>query len=175
MPRLQKQITLRPSLGLILLAAFVAVPLVEIAVLIKVGGWLGLWPTLALIVLTAIVGTALLRQQGLVVLTRAQRQLERGALPLFEVFEGACLLLAGALLLTPGFVTDAVGAALLLPPLRRLIYERLRRRFEPHEGGPPPPWPEGPTVEAEFEEIETEIEADSEEMPPPRGRWGPPR
>ena len=105
---------------LLLLALFIGVPILEIAILIEVGGWIGLWPTIGLIVLTAVVGTALLRQQGLAALARAQDNLDRGVLPVKEVFDGLCLMAGGALLLTPGFVTDAVGFALLLPPLRAL-------------------------------------------------------
>ena len=105
-------------------------PLAEIAVLIRVGGWLGLVPTLALIILTAVVGTWVLRRQGFAVLTRAQRQLEQGVMPVAEVFEGLCLLVAGALLLTPGFITDARGALLLLPPVRALLYRQVGHHLE---------------------------------------------
>ena len=114
----------------ILLAGFIVVPLAEIAVLIEVGGWLGLAPTLALIILTAVVGTWMLRRQGTAVLRRAQQQMQQGAVPLAAVFEGFCLVIAGALLLTPGFLTDTAGALLLLPPVRALLYRRMRRRFE---------------------------------------------
>ena len=128
MSRSEKQTARRVPIGPILLVAFIVVPLAEIAVLIQVGGWIGLWPTLALIVLTAVIGTAMLRQQGLSVLLRAQRQLEEGTLPVAEVFEGFCLVIAGALLLTPGFITDAVGFACLTPPLRRGVIRALVRR-----------------------------------------------
>ena len=114
---------------LIVLLAFVAVPLAEIAVFIEVGGWLGLWPTLGLIVLTAVAGTWIMRLQGLGLLRRAQTQLDRGVAPVFEVFSGLCLLLAGVLLLTPGFITDTVGALLLLPPFRALLYRLVRGRL----------------------------------------------
>ena len=98
--------------------------------LIEVGGWLGLGPTLALIILTAVVGTWMLRRQGSAVLRRAQQQMQQGAMPVAEVFEGFCLVIAGALLLTPGFLTDTAGALLLLPPVRAFLYRRMRRRFE---------------------------------------------
>ena len=81
MTRTEKQTTRRLPIGRILLIAFIVMPIIEIAVLIQVGGWLGLWPTLALIILTAVAGTWMLRQQGFAVLTRAQSQLERGAVP----------------------------------------------------------------------------------------------
>ena len=86
--RTQKQTALGPGFNLILLAALIGVPLVEIALFIEVGGWIGLGPTLALIILTAVIGAWILRQQGFAVLMRAQRQLAGGALPVVEVFEG---------------------------------------------------------------------------------------
>ena len=103
-------------MAIVLLAAFILVPLIEIAVFIKVGGWIGLWPTLALIVLTAVLGTWQLRAQGIATLARARSQMERGVMPARELFDGLCLLVAGALLLTPGFVTDAMGGLLFVPP-----------------------------------------------------------
>ena len=115
-----------------MLGAFILVPLIEIAVFIQVGGWIGLWPTLALIVLTAVLGTWQLRAQGIATLARARSQMERGVMPARELFDGLCLLVAGALLLTPGFVTDAVGGLLFVPPLRdflrRMIGRHLLRR-----------------------------------------------
>jgi UPF0716 protein FxsA len=177
MPRSEKQTARRIPIGPILLVAFIVVPLAEIAVLIQVGGWIGLWPTLALIVLTAVIGTAMLRHQGLSVLLRAQRQLEEGTIPIVEVFEGFCLVIAGALLLTPGFITDTVGALLLIPPVRAALYRQLRHHFagqmvgepQPPPGDRPPP---GPTIEVPFEEIEPDRQ-DREPPPPPRGGWGP--
>lgn len=103
---------------LVILGLFIAVPLLEIAVFIQVGGFIGLWPTIGLVLLTAVVGTSLLRAQGLATLNRAQASMQRGEMPLREVFDGACLLVAGVLLLTPGFVTDAMGLLLFLPPVR---------------------------------------------------------
>jgi UPF0716 protein FxsA len=175
--RTQKQTTLRPWLGLILLGALIGIPLIEIALFIKIGGWIGLGPTLALIVLTAVVGVGILRRQGLNVLLRAQRQLTEGVLPVVEVFEGLCLVIAGALLLTPGFFTDALGALLLLPPVRWTLYRQVRQRIESHLG---PGGPDtgtagdtsaGPTIEGEFEEIAESREPDR--MPSPRGSWRP--
>ncbi|WP_404382333.1 FxsA family protein [Caenispirillum salinarum] len=121
---------------LILLVLFIAVPVIEIGVFIQVGGLIGLWPTLGIVILTAVAGTALLKQQGLAVMRRAQDSLNRGEMPLREVFDGACLLFAGALLLTPGFVTDAFGLLLFLPPfrdaLRRTIVPALVKRGKMH-------------------------------------------
>lgn len=103
--------------------AFIIVPIAEIAIFIGVGGAIGLWNTLALIVLTAIAGTALLRAQGLSTLRRAQESFARHVFPMNELFDGLCLLVAGLMLLTPGFATDAAGLALFVPWIRA----RLRR------------------------------------------------
>ena len=177
--RTQKQTAAGPRFGLILFAALIGVPLLEIALFIEVGGWIGLAPTLALIVLTALVGAWMLRQQGIGVLMRAQRQLAEGVLPVMEVLEGLCLVIAGALLLTPGFFTDAVGALLLVPAVRRGLYRALRRHIEAHVVDVPPPRHDrapgapGPTIEAEYEEIDDadRSERRDENMPPPRGDW----
>ena len=106
---------------LLLILFFIGVPILEIAVFIKAGDILGFWPTLAAVVVTAIVGTALLRAQGLAALGRARQQIDQGRVPLDEVFTGVCLLVGGALLLTPGFITDTVGFLLLIPPVRRVL------------------------------------------------------
>lgn len=108
-------------MGLVLLIAFIAVPIIEIAVFIEVGGWIGLWPTLGLVVLTAVVGSIELRAQGLATINKLRQQLDQGELPAQTLFDGVCLLFAGALLLTPGFVTDVLGLALFLPPFRRFL------------------------------------------------------
>jgi UPF0716 protein FxsA len=102
----------------ILLFLFIAVPITEIAIFIRAGEQFGLWPTLAIVILTAILGTTLLRYQGLRTLARVQGSLQLGEMPVGEVFTGLCLLVAGALLLTPGFLTDVVGFALFVPSVR---------------------------------------------------------
>lgn len=117
-------------MGIIILAAFIGVPLLEIAVFIQAGEILGLWPTLGLVVLTAFLGTWQLRAQGLATLARARAQVDQGALPARELFDGACLLVAGALLLTPGFVTDTAGFLLFLPPLRDALRHLLARHIQ---------------------------------------------
>jgi len=99
----------------------IGVPIAEIAVFIEVGEKIGLGTTLAIVVITAIMGTALLRQQGFSVLARAQISLQENRFPIAELFDGLCLLFAGALLLTPGFVTDIVGFLLFTPPVRGLL------------------------------------------------------
>lgn len=97
---------------------FVAVPIIEIALFIQVGGVIGLWPTLGIVILTAIAGTSLMRLQGMQTLARLQSSLAEGRNPADPMAQGAMILVAGVLLLTPGFFTDAVGLALLLPPVR---------------------------------------------------------
>ena len=137
----------------LLLALFIAMPLVEIAVFIEVGGWIGLWSTLAVVVLTAVIGTWLLRLQGLSTLRRAQAAIERNELPLAEVFDGACLLFAGALLLTPGFVTDGIGFLLFLPPVRAGLRRLLARFVKLKVAGGPPPGGRDGVIDGEWEEV----------------------
>lgn len=121
-------------MALLVLIAFIAVPLIEIAVFIRVGEAIGLWPTLGLTILTALLGTWQLRAQGLATLDRARRQLDQGVMPAKELFTGACLLVGGICLLVPGFVTDTFGALLFIPPvrefLRRIIGQRLATQGE---------------------------------------------
>jgi UPF0716 protein FxsA len=105
----------------ILFVMFIVVPILEMWLLIRVGGWIGAWPTIGLVALTAIIGINLLRQQGLSTLLRANQKLESGQIPAHEMMEGLLLAIGGALLLTPGFVTDAVGFSCLLPPTRKLL------------------------------------------------------
>ena len=111
-----------------LLLAFIAVPLIEIALFVQVGGAIGLWPTLAIVILTALVGTALMRRQGFHEINRLRAALDGRGDPSGPLIHGALILFAGALLLTPGFFTDAVGLALLLPPVRARILAGIRKR-----------------------------------------------
>jgi UPF0716 protein FxsA len=99
----------------------VGVPILEIALFIQVGGWLGLWPTILLVILTAILGASMLRAQGVAALRQLQTEIDRGGDPSPLIVHGAMLLFAGALLLTPGFFTDAVGFTLLVPKAREAI------------------------------------------------------
>ena len=115
-------------IGQILFLAFLLVPIAEIYVLIQVGGLLGALPTIALVVFTAVLGSMLIRSQGLATLARVRTSMARGEVPAVELLEGMCLLVAGALLLTPGFVTDSVGFTLLVPPLRRAMILSLLER-----------------------------------------------
>jgi len=107
---------------------FLTIPLIEIYLLIQVGEVIGALPTIFMVVFTAVLGVALLRWQGLVTLTRMQASMARGELPAIAMIEGVFLLVAGALLLTPGFFTDGIGFALLIPPIRRFLAQNLLMR-----------------------------------------------
>lgn len=112
----------------ILLLFFIVVPLLEMLLLFEVAGHIGgLW-TVGLVVLTAVVGIQILKRQGLRTLLRARQRLETGELPAKEIIEGMLIAAAGALLLTPGFITDTLGFAFLTPPLRGAIADWLIRR-----------------------------------------------
>ncbi len=162
-------------MAVLVLAAMIGIPIIEIAVFIEVGGRLGVWPTLGIVIATAVVGTALLRHQGLSTLARVQESLGKGRFPAAELFDGLCLLIAGTLLLTPGFVTDGAGLLLFVPALRtrlgRLIGGYMVRsgRVEMHSTGPRDPasgqgdFHRGPVIEGEFSEVENgEAEGDTE-------------
>lgn len=168
-------------MALILLALiFIGLPLLEIAVFIQVGDAIGVWPTILATVATALAGSLLLRAQGLAALNRARVQMDQGQLPAREMFEGVCLVLAGALLLVPGFVTDALGLLLFFPPFRELLRMAIARHLaakaargearvfvdgveiDPHN---PPPGPgrgpgrgpgsrRGGVIDGEFEEMD---------------------
>ncbi len=109
----------------VLFLLFIIVPIIEMVVLIKMGEVIGVWYTVGLVLLTAVIGVNLLRQQGLSTLTRANQRLNGGELPAQEILEGVLLAVGGALLLTPGFVTDAIGFSFLIAPLRRGMVARM--------------------------------------------------
>lgn len=113
----------------ILLLAFIFVPIIEIGLFIQVGGFLGLWPTIALVLITAFVGASLVRSQGIQTLMSVQGRLEQGELPAQQIFEGVMLAVAGVLLLTPGFMTDALGMLVLLPAPRAAIAKYLMSKM----------------------------------------------
>jgi len=141
------------------LLLFIIVPLVEIYLLIEIGTVIGALATVALCVLTAVVGGALLRYQGLQTMFRAQANLSKGQLPAIEMFEGVALAIGGALLLTPGLVTDVFGFLCLIPWSRRMMIHAAMRRMQVVYG-PPGSGPGGPggggtaphdTLEGDFE------------------------
>lgn len=123
-----------------LLLIFVVVPLVELMILLRVGAILQWGPTLALIIITGLIGASLAKRQGIRILTRINTELGVGRLPTAELADGALVLLAGALLITPGFLTDLFGLALLVPffrsRLRRLLVAYFRSRLDVTTVGP---------------------------------------
>lgn len=113
-----------------LILLFVTVPLLELALLLKVGEWIGLGPTVALVVATGFAGAALARQQGLRAFLAVQQELAAGGLPGRSLLDGLSILVGGALLLTPGILTDVLGFSLIVPLSRRWLQGVLRRRME---------------------------------------------
>lgn len=108
---------------------FIVLPILEMAVLIQVGSVIGVLSTVGLVLLTAVIGAALLKQQGLATLTRANQRLNSGELPAKEVAEGLILAVGGALLLTPGFITDTIGFLCLLPGSRHWFAAQAMKRM----------------------------------------------
>ncbi|AXT35743.1 FxsA family protein [Phaeobacter sp. LSS9] len=149
-----------------LFLAFLMVPIIEIALFIQVGGAIGLWPTLAIVVLTAVLGTWLVRTQGRLALGQLRASFEQLNDPTEPLAHGAMILVAGALLLTPGFFTDAVGFALLVPQIRIAVYRYLRSkvtvaRFQMGPGSmhgrsypsDNSPKPQGDIIDADYEDV----------------------
>ncbi len=157
-----------------LFLAFLAIPVIEILLFIEIGGLIGTWPTIAIVIVTAFLGAFLVRRQGVAVLRQIQSEMEAGRPPARQMAEGALILIAGAFLLTPGFFTDTVGFLLLVPQVRAAAVAGIARRmtvgevhmrgFGPDTGfsGNPHPGrhtgqpgtPSGPgTVEGEYEEV----------------------
>jgi len=131
---------------------FLVIPFVEIYLLLQIGGIVGVFPTIALVVLTAIIGAGLLRQQGLATWQRFQDNLAKGTLPAYEMVEGPILLVGGALLLTPGFFTDIIGFACLIPPMRKKIAQYIIEKRLVQAGMPPHQQPKAQpdVIEGEF-------------------------
>lgn len=156
-------------MALLILAAVIGIPLVEIMVFIKVGSEIGALNTILITVVTAVIGAALLRIQGVGVLMRARAALERRETPVHEIFEGIFLAIAGLFLLIPGFVTDAIGFLLFLPPLRRALagYVASRTRFVAVNRGAGGRGPRGgassagggPIIDGDYEVIEPDAKS----------------
>lgn len=143
-----------------LFLAFLLVPIIEIALFIQVGGLIGLWPTLAIVVLTAVLGTVLVRTQGRTALANLQRSFAELDDPTEPLAHGAMILLSGVLLLTPGFFTDAVGFALLVPRIRVAVFRYLKSKatithFQMGTGFRPGPqgFDQGDVIDGEFSEV----------------------
>jgi UPF0716 protein FxsA len=141
---------------LALFTAFIVVPLIEIYVLIQVGQVIGAWWTILLLILDSIFGTWLIRREGGRAWQGLTTALESGRMPARELADGALILVGGTLMLTPGFVTDAVGILLILPftrPVaRRLLTQVVTRRLLAGQTTRPGPGPGGPVVRGEVVE-----------------------
>lgn len=136
----------------IIFLVFVTIPFIEIYLLLQIGGIVGVFPTILLVVGTAIVGAGLLRQQGLATWMRLKENLAKGELPAYEMVEGPILLVGGALLLTPGFFTDVIGFACLIPGVRRKIAQYIIEKRLVGAGGV-----QRPTSQKEPDVIEGEF------------------
>jgi len=129
---------------LLLIVLFIAVPIAELAVIIQVGQAIGVWWTIAILVADSILGSMLMRSQGRAVWRRFNSTLQSGRAPAREVADGVLVIFGGALLLTPGFLTDVIGLLFLLPPTRALIRraflrQAMRRITVTMAAGPRPP------------------------------------
>jgi UPF0716 protein FxsA len=113
----------------VLALVFIVLPLVEIYVAIQVGHVIGAWNTIGLLLVFSLCGAWLAKRQGFAVIERMRRRLEQNELPGKEIIDGVLVFAAGILMVIPGFVTDAFGLLLLLPPVRTLVRKRLTRRF----------------------------------------------
>ena len=121
---------------------FAVIPVAEIYVLVSVGGAIGVLPTVALVLLTALAGAHLARMQGLAVMMRIRENLAQGFMPAEELLDGLLIFLAGMTLLTPGFLTDIMGLLILLPATRNVFKRWLRKKFDE--------WRQSPNVHITF-------------------------
>jgi UPF0716 protein FxsA len=116
-------------MGRLLFAVFMIVPLIEIAFFVVIGNAIGLWPTLLGVLATAILGSVILRYQGIAILNDIRGTMAQGQLPARAIGDGMMIAVAGVLLLTPGYFTDILGIVLLIPPVRSAIYASLKSRI----------------------------------------------
>lgn len=116
-------------IGRTLFAAFLIVPVAELYVLIRVGSVIGGWWTIAMLVTISVVGSWLIKREGIRCFARVRTQLQSHRLPTDDLIDSALILFAGVLMLTPGFLTDALGIVLLLPPLRARVRRQLKHRY----------------------------------------------
>ena len=138
-----------------LLLAFIIVPIVEIGLFIKVGDFIGLWPTLLIVIFTAVIGTSLVRSQGIQVITKLQKTFFTMQNPTEPLAHGAMILFSGALLLTPGFFTDALGIFLLFPSFRTFLMKKIMLKFSVRNFAFKTPKHED-VIDGVFEEISSE-------------------
>jgi len=119
----------------VLFVLFILVPIVELFLIIKVGAFLGISSTLAILILDSFIGAWLVKRQGLSLIRRAKVRMSAGEMPGDELVTGLAVLVAGVLMLTPGFLTDAIGMALLISPIRSVVIKFLKRKFQGRLGG----------------------------------------
>ncbi len=109
---------------------FIIVPIIELALFASVSEHIGIWTTVSLAFLTAIIGGGLVRHQGLQTLFSMRGSMDQGQMPLNDIFNGFCIVAAGALLITPGFLTDSIGFTLLIPPVRKVLRNIIRKHAD---------------------------------------------
>ncbi len=144
---------------LIFLILLIGLPLIELYVLIEIGARIGALTTILLAIFTAVLGATLMRMQGLQTLMRVRAAMERGEPPALQMLDGMLLLIGGGVLLFPGFITDAFGFLLLIPPVRQLLIRRWLRHMQvhamhPRPGGPPGRDARGRTLEGEYRHLD---------------------
>lgn len=115
------------------LIIFVVIPMLEITAFVYIGGAIGLWTTLSIALCTAILGGLIIKYQGFLTMESMKSALAHGKAPVTEIFDGFFLVASGALLITPGFVTDGIGFLLLFPPFRAFIRDMISKRFKMHD------------------------------------------
>ncbi|PPR34862.1 MAG: hypothetical protein CFH26_00136 [Alphaproteobacteria bacterium MarineAlpha6_Bin4] len=104
---------------------FIAIPIMEVILFITVGKHIGLWNTILIIIVTGIIGAILVKSQGISIINKAMEELKSNKMPILSIFEGIAILVAGAFLLTPGFLTDTLGGLLLIPKTRNILIEYI--------------------------------------------------
>lgn len=150
-----------------LLLIFIGIPILEIFLFLQVGGLIGTWPTIAIVIATAVVGTMLLRSQGQQAMLNLRQSVSRLEDPTGPIAHGAMILTSGLLLLTPGFFTDFIGFLLLIPGVRTGILNRIRERIvvmsatqAPHQSA------RDTVIDGDFVDVTTKQEQSNEDRPP---------
>jgi UPF0716 protein FxsA len=161
----------------LLLLLFLIVPIAELAIIIQVGQAIGVWWTIALLIADSLLGSWLMRSQGRAAWRRFNETMGSGRVPAREVLDGVLVIFGGALLLTPGFLSDILGVLLLFPPTRAIARGILVRRFAHRmvasvsgsvRRGPAPPWPRNGHGHYDVEGHAVDLDADRLDPPPAR-------
>ena len=158
---------------------FILIPIIEVVLFITIGKYIGLWNTILIIIITGIIGAVIVRNQGIATLKKGLEEIKSNKIPLQSILEGIAILISGAFLLTPGFLTDAIGFALFVPNLQRLIALFIKRAIE--RGGGPKVWvngqpmgPRDPVIDGEHKTQERSAPLDLEPRsgpPNPNSPW----